>query len=131
MQVIRKKKSQGLYLKGGVGGKLQERRGIGIQVKDLSSLLSLSWVRGRKSKHVSQYCEENTLTISSLPAVEEVPRKARLKIPLKVWFLKLPWSSIIEILASPPAPLSFTQNLVMISFLTENNKGSACYKYVY
>lgn len=103
MQVIRKKKSQGLYLKGGVGGKLQERRGIGIQVKDLSSLLSLSWVRGRKSKHVSQYCEENTLTISSLPAVEEVPRKARLKIPLKVWFLKLPWSSIIEILASPPA----------------------------
>lgn len=42
MQMIReKKKSQRLFLKGEVEGKLQERQGIGVQVKDLSSLFFL------------------------------------------------------------------------------------------
>lgn len=62
------------------------------------------------------------LSISSFPGVKEVPRKARLKVAFKF---------IIEMLASPPAPFSFTQNLMVISFLTEMHKGSVCYKYMF
>lgn len=99
--------------------------------KTWATFLSLSWTQGRKSRCASQYFEENLLSISSLPVKKDVPRKDRLKIVFKVCFFKLSWSFITEILASPPALLSFTQNLMMISFLTEISKDSASYKYVF
>lgn len=125
------KKGQRLFLKGEVEGKLQQKQGIGVQVKELSNFFSLSWLQGRKRRHPSRYCEENMWSVSSIPGVKEVSRKAGLKVAFKLCFFKLLWSSIIEILASPPAPLSFTQNLMVISFLTEMCKGIFCYKYMF
>lgn len=48
MQVIKKKRSQRLFLKGGVEGKLQERQGIRIQVKALGSLFVSITGTGKK-----------------------------------------------------------------------------------